>query len=201
MRFQKAALVLTFCLAAVQPVRADDVAGEIDAARSAYGKGDQLHALTALQAATSLLNTHLAGQFSKLLPPAPPAGWEAAGTESQSLDSIGGGLTVTRGYVKGEATLNAALIVDNPAVSASVAMFQTAAQVASQPGWSRVKIGNDDALLRFDPASRSGEIMMVIGDRVLLQIEGTEIPGDDVLVETAKGWNTAGIRKLIGVGL
>lgn len=199
MRCDFATVVAILCLASAQPALADDVAADIEAARSAYLKGDQLHSLTALQAAVSGLSSHLVAQCSKFLPP-PPAGWEGAGTDSQSLDTIGGGLTVTRGYVKGEATLNASLVIDNPAVGASLTMFQAASQVASQPGWSRIKVGNDDALLRYDSASQSGEIMMVIGDRVLLQIEGTEIASDSILVDAAKGWNTGGIRKFIGIG-
>ena len=199
MRFCSAAVVVVLCLGAAQPLKADDVSNGIDAARGAYGKGDQLHALSALQAAIKVLNGHLFGQFAKMLPP-PPDGWEGAAAEAESLDSIGGGLTVTRAYTKGDATLNASLIVDNPAVAASAAMFQTAAQLASKPGWSHLKFGNDDILLRFDATTRSGEIMMLVGDRVLLQIEGNEIAKGDVLIETNKGWNVAGIRKLIGIG-
>ena len=158
-----------------------------------------LHTLSSLQAAVALLNGRLSDQFSKVLP-APLAGWESGAPEQETLDTIGGGISLTRAYTKGDATLNAALIVDNPSVAASVAMFQSAPQVASQPGWSRLKLGGDDALMRYDAASRAGEIMMVIGGRVLLQIEGTEIAKDDVLVELAKGWNTAAIRKLITAG-
>lgn len=199
MGFRVAVACLAIALGAAQPALAEDVSVQIDAARAALGKGDNLHALSFLQAAVASLNARLSDQFAKVVPGA-PAGWEAAAIESQSLDTIGGGITLTRAYTKGDSTLNAALIIDNPAVSASAAMFQAAPQVAAQPGWSRLKLGGEDALLRFDAAARSGEIMMVIGGRVLLQVEGTEIASDDVLVDVAKGWNTGGIRKLIAAG-
>jgi hypothetical protein len=196
MRFRTVffALLLGGWLAA--PALADDLSNQLDAARAAYAKGDSLRTLSAVQAAISLLNARLLDQFAKVMPPA-PAGWDAGPPESQLLDTIGGGYSLTRGYTKGESTLNASLIVDNPAVTASTAMFQAAPQVASQPGWSRLKVGTEDALVRFDPTTRAGEILLVIGGRVLLQIEGTEIAAQDVLVETAKGWNVAAIRKMI----
>jgi len=77
-------------------------------------------------------------------------------------------------------------------------MFQKGTQAPAQPGWTRLKVNDTDALVRYDSANRAGEILMVVGDRVLLQIEGTDIAKDDVLVETAKGWNIPAIRKLLG---
>ncbi len=199
MDFRIAAAALLLGLGVAQPAFADDVAVQIEAARGAYAKGDSLHALSALQAAIAVLNTRLAEQFSKVLPPA-PAGWDAGSVDVQSLDTIGGGISLSKGFSKGEATLNAALIVDNPAVGASAAMFQAGPQVARQPGWSRLQLGGEEALLRYDATARSGEILMLIGGRVLLQIEGTEITSNDILVDAAKGWNTAAVRKLISAG-
>ncbi|HIJ61690.1 MAG TPA: hypothetical protein HPQ04_03260 [Rhodospirillaceae bacterium] len=178
---------------------ADDIANQLDAAHITYGKGDLLRTLTNLQGLVSSLNARLVDQFAKALPP-PPSGWEGNATDSQTLDGVGGGLSVARSYSKGEGMLNASLIVDNPAVAAAQSLFQSNSQVTAQPGWSRLKLGADDALLRFDGGTRSGEIMMVIGARVLLEIEGTEIGREDILVEAAKGWNLSVVRRLIAAG-
>lgn len=198
MRFHGVCLGGLLLLGAMSPALADDISIQIDTARGAYGKGDPLHALAALQAAVNQLNQQLVTQFGKLLPPA-PRGWDASAPESQSLDGIGGGLSVTQAYSKGDSTLNASLIIDNPAVGASAALFQEVAQL-NRPGWSRLKLGGDDVLLRFDPATRAGEMMMVIGDRALLQVEGNEIGKEDVLLEIVRGWNVGALKKLIGVG-
>lgn len=199
MSLRVAVVAIMLVLTAAKAVRADDVGNQLDIARTAYGKGDFLHALTNLQAAVSAMNARLVDQFSKALPPS-PTGWDSSATDNQSLDGVGGGLSVTRAYNKGEALLNASLIADNPAVAAAQSLFLPGSQVSSQPGWSRIKIGTDDVLLRYDAASRSGEIMMVIGARVLLEIEGTEIAREDILVETAKGWNLGVVRRLIAPG-
>ncbi len=193
------AAALFLGLVAVEPAFAEGVGEQIDAARTAYAKGDSLHALSALQAAIAVLNSRLADQFSKVLPPA-PGGWDAGSVDVQSLDTIGGGISLSKGYSKGESTLNATLIVDNPAVGASAAMFQPTSQVDGRPGWSRLQLASEEALVRYDGAARSGEILLLIGGRVLLQVEGTEIANRDILVDAAKGWNIGAIRKLIAPG-
>jgi len=197
MRPYLAAAALALMIAGVAPAHADDVANGIEQARAAYAKGDSLHTLSALQLAQTTIYNRLSDQFGKAMPAA-PAGWEASSPESQSLDSIGGGMTVTRGYTKGDATLNASLVVDNPAVAAGSAMLKQPATQPLKAGWNRIKIGTDDALVRFDSSSRSGEALILIADRVLLQIEGNDIAKDDALVELTKGWNIAAIRKVLG---
>ena len=175
--------------------RADDISDKLDAARGAYARADALRALEALQAAETALTARLTDQFAKALPP-PPAGWEASPPDSQPLDAIGGGITITRGYQKGEAALNAELIVDNPAVGNAQALFAPTGP-AGGAGWKSVKIGGEDALLRFDAANKDGEIVITLLGRAALQIEGSEIASDQPLTDLAQGWNLTLLKKLL----
>ncbi|MDR3439222.1 hypothetical protein [Telmatospirillum sp.] len=197
-RFSVLSLGLLLALAPAAELLADEVTNQVDAARASYAKGDQLRALVALQGAVGQLSQRLTNQFAKLMPSA-PRGWDSGNPEAQSLDGAGGGLGVTQAFSKGDATLNVSLVVDNPTVGASASMIQGASQTA-RPGWARLKLGADEALLRFDPAARSGEVMIVVGERVLLQVEANEITKDDVLLDMAKSWNTAAVRKFIDGG-
>lgn len=182
----------------VTPAHADEVSDKLDAARAAYGKSDALRALEALQAIEGTLTAKLVEQFAHVLPQ-PLPGWEAAAPESQQLDAVGGGLTVTRGYQKGDAALNASLIVDNPSVANTVALFQTTAgPPAGEVGWKAVKVGSEDAMIRFDPANREGEIVLAIQNRAALQIEGSEIGAEQILTDAAQQWNFALLKKLLG---
>lgn len=190
MRFSSICLA-GFLMAA--PAFADEVSTNIDAAKGSYGRGDGLHALTALQTATAQLTQQLGAQLAKALPPT-PAGWEAAGVEWQGLEGIGSGLTVTQAYSKGDATLNLSLIIDNASVTGS------GQQPANRPGWSKVHVGSEEALLRFDPATRAGEVLIQLGDRALLQIEGNEITSENLLIDTAKGWNVSAVKRLLQSG-
>jgi len=190
---RRAALAL--CLAALlaAPARAaDTVPARLDAARAAHGKGDLARAAVELEAALAELQARLSRQLAEFLPP-PPAGWQAEPVETQSLAGTGGGLAVTRAYGRDDGTLNISLIIDSPAVSAAVAQLAA----FPQPNGRKVKVGSEEATMRWDPQGRNGEVLMVLGSRILLQIEGDNLANSEVLSEVAKGWNLAGIRKAL----
>lgn len=177
---------------------ADVVPGRMDAARQAYQRGEVARAALELQAALIELHERLGKGFAEMMP-APLAGWQSEPAEVQGLGEVGGGLSVTRAYLKGESSMNASLILDSPAVAAAAALFANPAASAAQANLRPVKVGPENALLRYDPANSAGEITMVLGNRVLLHIEGDNLTSGDPLVEVAKGWNVAGIRKLAGL--
>lgn len=193
-----AALVLSVAGEAGRGWAADAVPGRLDAAQKAYQRGDLARAARELELALADLQERLGRGLADFLPPA-PAGWEAEVAEVQSLGQVGGGLSVTRAYLNKDASLNVSLIVDSPAVSAAAALFANPAATAAQPNLKRIKLASEEAMLRWDPANRAGEVTMVLGGRVLLQIEGDNLAASDPLVELAKGWNVAGIRKFTGV--
>jgi len=185
------AVALPAALVAV-PAVADDVPGRLEAARTFYAKGDLPRTARELEAALTQLHQRLGKSLAETLPPA-LAGWQAEQPEIQGLAQAGGGLSVSRAYAKGDSSLNATLILDSPAVEAAVALF---ASPVARAGTRRVKVGADDALLRFDASTHAGEITLVVGNRVLLEIEGDNLSTGDTLLEAAKGWNLARIRTL-----
>lgn len=193
-------IVAAAALMASSAWAADPVQPKLDAARAAYQKGDLPRAAQELESALAALHARLGTIFADTMPPA-PAGWTADAAEVQGLGTVGGGLSVTRAYAAsaGDATLNASLIIDSPAVAAAAALLANPAATAAQPNMKRVKVGNDEALMRWDAGIRSGEITMVLGNRILLEIQGDNLKSADVLTEAAKGWNIAGIRKTAGL--
>jgi hypothetical protein len=190
---RRAALILGLAALWACPVMAaDNVPARLDAARAAHGKGDLARAATELEAAVAELQGRLGKMLGEFLPP-PPPGWQAEPVEIQSLSGSGGGLAVTRAYVRDDNTLNISLIIDSPAVTSA------AAQLAAppQPNSRKVKLGGEDAVLRWDSQGRNGEVLIVPGPRILLQIEGDNLATSDVLSDAAKGWNLAGIKKAL----
>lgn len=174
---------------------AADVAARIEAARAFNQKGDIARAAHELETALIDLQNRLGRGFSDDMPP-PPAGWQAEDPEIQGLGAVGGGLSVTRAYTRNDASLNASIILDSPAVEAAGAQF---ANPVPLPGVKRIKVNGEDAMLRWDNQARSGEITIVLGGRVLLQIEGDSLPSPDLLPEVAKTFKIAAIRKLAGL--
>ncbi len=184
---------LAVCLLSIQPVAAADVGARIDAAKLLYQKGDLAKTAHELEAALNDIQDRLGRALSALMP-VPLAGWQADEAEYEGLGgSSGGGLSVTRAYSKDTATLNASIILDNPAVDAALEPQPPQQSIKS------VKIGTETAILRWDNAARSGDISWVLGKRVLLQIEGDDLANSDALVEAAKGFDQAAIRKVIGL--
>jgi hypothetical protein len=194
-------LMLAFPLAvlAAEAVRPaiDSVPARLEAARAAHARGDLARAAIELEAAILDLHVRVGAALAECLPPS-PSGWQAEAAETQGLLNAGGGLSVSRAYARDDASLNALLILDSPAVSAAAAQFQPST-TPPPANLRHLRIGSEEALLRWDGATRSGEITIVLGSRVLLQIEGDGIASGDQLIEAAKGWNLAAIRKLVGV--
>ena len=189
--------VLAISLLFASAVRAaDTVPSRIDAARADYAKGDLARAASELEAAVAEMHARLGKSLAEFMP-APLTGWRGEEPEVQGLASAGGGLAVSRAYGRDESSLNATLILDSPAVFAAAEQF--AATAPNQPNIRRVKIGTDDALLRWDAVNHAGEITLVLGNRVLLQIEGDSLGSSDLLLDAARGWNLAGIRKALGL--
>jgi len=179
------------------PARPDPVPGLIESARAAQGRGDLARAAHDLEAALSDLHGRIGTALAAGLPP-PPSGWQAEAAETQSLFNAGGGLSVGRAFSHEDASLNVLLILDSPAVAAAAAQFQPGAPLSANV--HRVKIGGEDALVRWDAGTHSGDVTVVLGGRALLQVEGDGVASADLLLDTAKGWNLTGIRKLLGGG-
>lgn len=194
----KVGVALTFCLVPLSmPLAADAVPSRIEAARAAYAKNDLPLTARELEAALAEVHNRLGRALAETLPPI-PTGWQSEAPEIQGLGQVGGGLSVSRGYVRGETSLNASLLLDSPAVEAVVAMM-TGSGTAPQANFRRVKINGEDALLRYDSSTKTGEISMVLGSRVLLEIEGDNIASADLLIDTAKGWMLSKIKSLSGL--
>lgn len=171
---------------------AADLSGQIEAAKAYYQKGDLAKAAHELETVLNDLQDRLGRALSGLMP-APLSGWQADEAEYEGLSGSGGGLSVTRAYAKGDASLNASIVLDNPAVSEALE-----SQVSPQ-GIKKIKIGSEEAQLRWDAESHSGDISLVLGRRVLLQIEGEDLASGDVLVDLAKGFDQNAIRKIVGL--
>ena len=189
-----AALVMVAGVVSSPVLAADDVASRLDTARTAYQKGDLTRAARDTEAALQMLQDRLGKLFGETLPSL-GKGWDGDGVEVASLGDAGGGLSISRAYAKGDASLNASLLLDSAELESTKALL---AQPATQPHVKKLKVGAEDALLRFDPATNGGEITMVVAGRVVLEVQGDNITNADILIEAANGWNVAKIKTLLG---
>lgn len=173
---------------------ADDVVPRLDAAKAAYGKGDAVKAAKEAEAALRQIHDRLGKMFAETMP-ALGGKWKADPVEVESLGEIGGGLSVSRAFIRDDSSINVTLLLDSPeaaAISAQLAASPT------QPNVKKIKAAGEDALLRYDSSTGTGEVTLVVAGRAVLEVQGDNINAADPLVEAANGWNVARIKTLLG---
>src|SRR3712207_2502025 len=78
-------------------------------------------------------------------------------------------------------------------------MLMSPQVLAAQPNARRVRIGRENAVATYDPAQHTGQLMLDIGGRVSIMLEGRGIAGTEPLVELASRWDIRRVRELAGL--
>lgn len=114
---------------------------------------------------------------------------------------FGGGAVISRSYREegGRGTVDAQLMVDNPMAQGMAAIFANPALLAAQPDIERVRVGRDNAMLKWEAPRSAGEITLLIGGRVVARLEGRDLPGKEFLVDLLKAWDLARVREIAGI--
>ncbi len=167
------ALALLMGGVALFPARADDVTDQINAALSAYGRKDLPKAIAGLEAALSVLRQSRADSYGALLPAA-PAGWTADDVETVSIGAAiaGGGTGASRNYHKGGDTVTVSILADSPLLQAVSAL---ASSGMAALGGVRTQIVNGRRTMYMKD---DGAFTTIVGDRVLVRVEGKGQPED-----------------------
>ena len=182
---------------ALPALAADDVAARLDAAKAAYAKGDVARAARDTEAALRQMQDRLGRMFAETLPQL-SGKWKGEAVETESLGEIGGGVSVSRAFTRDDSSLNVTLLLDSPE---TVSVMAQIAAVPTQPHVRKIKAAGEDALLRFDASTNTGEVTMVVAGRVVLEAQGDNIATADPLVEAANGWNVGKIKTLATEGM
>ncbi|MGR3369400.1 MAG: hypothetical protein ACU0CC_11890 [Sagittula sp.] len=156
---------------AALPAQADEVTDLLDSAREAYDAGDIQFALDDLEMARQRLVEMKTASLGAFLPDAPDGWTREVNTEMNTgLAMMGGGVGAEARYMSQDGEeLKLTLMADNPMVASMSAMINNAGAM----GMKTERIGRQ----RF--AVQDGQMMALIGNRVLVQAEGD--------VETARG--------------
>ena len=198
MRLALAAALVLVPLAA----RADSFADQLDQARKDYEQGDLSTAISDLEFATQELRGKLNTAYLATFPPA-PAGWTAQDEkpeESAAASPIAGNM-LKRTYraTTGEATIEAQLMTGGGFLQGLAAMFMNPAMLAAQPGAKRVRIGKDNAVVTYDPTDRTAKLMLDVGGKVTLMLDGKDLDNSDLLVQLANAWDVKKMREIAGL--
>ncbi len=167
------ALLATLTIAAA----ADEVETRLQRGLDAYRGGRYATALEELALAAGGIQQRLGAEYRALLP-APPAGWDADEAEVRALTAPGAGVQLSRRYFREEEELALEISVDSP-LSAGLGLLLTDPKLlAADPAARPYRHGDYRGLVR-----RSGdelELSLLIGERLLLRLSGSNLKEDGV---------------------
>lgn len=175
--------------------RRDAVAEAIQRAAQDYRQGRHDAAATQLEHAARMIREARSAALSAFLPP-PLPGWFAAPRNAEAVGaaSAGSASSASREYLQGERLSSVRLLADAPAVQAALQVLGTPA-FAGVDGARPLRIAGHPGMLKFDPVRRTGRITLVVGQRVLVTVDGVDISAD-TLMALAESIDLAGLARL-----
>ncbi|MCC6306403.1 MAG: hypothetical protein IT545_14580 [Rhodobacteraceae bacterium] len=146
---------------------ADAIADSIRAALEAYEAGDLQYALEELVTAQGLITALKTEALAAYLPAA-PEGWtrEVNSDYGQSLALFGGGSGVEARYDGGATSFTLSIVADSPLLASFAPVFANPAMMAAMGSVTRVG--------RHRVLDQGGQLVAVVGNRVLIQASGAE---------------------------
>lgn len=166
-RMAKLGAAVTLGLALPAPeARADSVEDALTAALEAWRAGDVRRAKQELDYAAALVDDAQAESLRPFLPAA-RTGWTRMEGEASAAPAamFGGGLSASAVYTRGGERFEISLFADNPMVAAMAPMLATP-QMMAMAGDVRRNDGQTYVV------TGDGEIMALVGGRVLVRVEG-----------------------------
>lgn len=183
--------------------RADEITDQIDQAKAYYEEGDVGGALGELEFAMQALRGKLSASLLETFPAAPP-GWtasdETGGDASAALPMMGGNV-VQRTYQQdgGQARIEASLMSGGGFMQGLASMFMNPAMLAAQPNAKRVRVGRENGVVIYDPSDRSGQLMVDLGGKISLMLQGSHLDGPEPMTSLVEGWDLKKVKDLAGL--
>jgi hypothetical protein len=176
MRLRHWVLVSLASVAMTVAARADDVSDQIDKAAAAWRAHDSQAAITALEAASSLLHQARADALKALLPVAPP-GWTADPAETSTVTAamLGGGTSATGTYHNGEQRVQVQITTDSPMLMGMAALLSS--PMASASGIKAVIIGGRPVSY----TANDNSYMTLVADKFMVKVDGSKDTPDPAL--------------------
>lgn len=168
------AILLMFLSAS--SVLADDVTDSLNEALKKYNDGQYTEAINSINYAEQLISQKKGEALTQVFPD-PMNGWEAEDVTSTSV--FGGGISAERSYRKDESSINIALISDSPMIQALLMMF-TNPMFATADGGKLETINGQKAIVKYNTQDKGGEIQMVVDNRFLITVNGSEVAREDM---------------------
>jgi hypothetical protein len=173
--------VLSLCLVGNGISADDDVINSINEGMDFYKNGEFAEATSSLNYAVQLIQQKKGEALGGLLPE-PLDGWTASEAQSQAAGAamFGGGVNAEREYSKGNSRISISIMSDSPLLQSVMMMFSNP-MFATADGGKMERINRQKAIVKYSPADKSGELQMVVNNRFLVTVEGSDISREELL--------------------
>lgn len=163
--------------------QADDVTDWIEDGLAAYKAGNRQEAIQSLDYASQLIRQLKGEQLETLFPEA-PAGWKKEDSNSQSVATayMGGGTSAGASYRRIDDSgdsIDISITTDNPMIGMLSAAFASP-MMMSASGQKLIKLKGHKATLEYEASSREGDINLLIGGKVLVNISGYGVSEEEL---------------------
>lgn len=158
---------------------ADEITGAIDEAVSAYKDGQLAEAASQLDYAAALIRQQRAKALEAVFPK-PMKGWTADEAESESAGGamMGGGISASRGYTRGESEVRIELVTDSPMLQSMMGMLNNPALITMNGG-KLIKIQGHKAILNNEEENQP-EITLIVDGKAMFTLTGYGISVDEL---------------------
>jgi len=162
-------------------VQADEISSQIDKAKSLYSQGKYSEAVTELNFAINQIQNLQMDRYKTAFPNA-LAGWEAADFEggAAGMAFMGGGISVSRSYStnEGATSVKIEVVSDSPMLSGVMMMLSNPMFLG---GKKVVNIGGEKGVEEWSDTDQSGQLEIVVENRMLITVSGNGLTGKDQL--------------------
>jgi hypothetical protein len=181
---------------------ADEITDELDQARSYYDQGDLTGAIGELEFALQAMRGKIGAALLATFPPA-PAGWtidaaDAAAPANIPFVTPGSMLSRTYRTPDGANSIEAQLMSGGGLLQGLAGMLMNPQLLAAQPNAKRVRIGRDNAVLTVDADDKSAQLVLDLGGKGTLMLQGKGVSDGDPLIALANAWDLKQLKELLG---
>ena len=193
-------LLLALALGASAAARADEVTDQLDQASRYYQDGDITGAIGELEFVLQALRGRI-GQELLATFPAPPDGWTAeTADEAGAIPFVAAGTMLSRTYKSpdGASSIEAQLMSGGGFLQGLAGMMMNPTMLAAQPNAKRVRVGREAGVVTYDTDARSAQLVLDLGGKATVMLEGKGVSSGDPLVELAQRWDLKKAKELLG---
>lgn len=180
---------------------ADEITDQIDQARAYYEEGDIGGAVAELEFTLQALRGKLAEALLATFP-APPDGWTAEDADGDAAAAAGllGGSVIQRTYRQaGGGSIEVRLMSGGGMLQGIAAMMLSPQVLAARPGARRIRVGRDNGMLVYEPSDRTAQLVLDLGGRTALMMEGRGLAGPEPLEALLDAWDIGRLKQVAGI--